>query len=183
MSTELAKETVKKVKLTAKNLPNSFNECKAQDLIFLLVEMFNKLIQHNDTIPTTLANTTRFHSRSAPNISIKDYIESKLFYLLHSGIGNRMEILWVHVPRLFLAVSFLSKPILHINPTILILVSNLTFIIGINKYVIVEKSVLLMILVYVDRMCALYPTFTINSLTSHRYAERLLLYCLIFIDS
>ena len=41
--------------------------------------------------------------------------------------------------------------------------------VGINKYVIVEKSVLLMILVFVDRMCALYPTFTINSLTAHRY--------------
>lgn len=45
-------------------------------------------------------------------------------------------------------------------------------LVGINKYVIVEKSVLLMILVFVDRMCALYPTFTINSLTAHRYAEK-----------
>lgn len=26
-----------------------------------------------------------------------------------------------------------------------------------------------MILIYVDRMCAIYPTFTINSLTAHRY--------------
>ncbi|KAJ3301626.1 hypothetical protein HDV03_000626 [Kappamyces sp. JEL0829] len=106
---------VKKPRLEVKLLPSEFYNCPVEDLISLVVEMFERLIQHNDEIPPTLANTTRFHSRTPPGIGVKEYIE-------------RM-----------------------------------------NKYVIVEKSVLLMTLVFVDRMCTLYPTFTINSLTAHRF--------------
>jgi hypothetical protein len=39
----------------------------------------------------------------------------------------------------------------------------------IYKYVIVEQAVLLMIVVFVDRMTKVYPNFILNSLTAHRY--------------
>lgn len=68
---------VKKVKLDTKSLPGKFSDCPPEDLISLVFDMFSRLIRHNDSIPQTLANTTRFHSRTAPGISIKDYIESK----------------------------------------------------------------------------------------------------------
>lgn len=69
----------KQIKLMAKTLCTSFSDCSSEDLISLLVEMFKKLIEHNDSIPTTLANTTRFHSRTAPGIGIREYVESKSF--------------------------------------------------------------------------------------------------------
>jgi hypothetical protein len=104
----------KKQKLDVKLLPKDFNKCPSEDLIVLVVDMFERLVKHNDAISPTLATTTRFHSRTPPAIGVKEYIE-------------RM-----------------------------------------NKYVIVEKSVLLMTLVYVDRLCTLFPSFTISSLTTHR---------------
>jgi hypothetical protein len=39
----------------------------------------------------------------------------------------------------------------------------------ITKYVIVEKSVLIMVVVYIDRMCLIYPEFVLSSLTIHRF--------------
>ena len=104
----------KKLK-TVVTLPSNYTDCSAEYLITLLVDMFSNLIRHNDNIPITMANTTRFHSRTAPAIQIKEYVER------------------------------------------------------INKYVVVEKSVLIMALIFVDRMCTLYPTFTISSLTAHRF--------------
>ena len=74
---QMSEKAIKKAKLTPKTLSISFNECAAEDLISLLVDMFGQLIQHNDTILTTLANTTRFHSRTAPGIGIREYVESR----------------------------------------------------------------------------------------------------------
>lgn len=37
--------------------------------------MLNRLINHNDQIPLTSTSLTRFHSRSPPTISIKDYLK------------------------------------------------------------------------------------------------------------
>ncbi|KAJ3055574.1 hypothetical protein HK097_010095 [Rhizophlyctis rosea] len=37
------------------------------------------------------------------------------------------------------------------------------------KYAAIEKSVLLLLLIYVDRICEIHRTFTISSLTAHRF--------------
>ena len=47
-------------------------------------------------------------------------------------------------------------------------INLLDYLRRICKYVVVEKSVLLVVLIWVDRMCALYPSFVISSLTAHR---------------
>jgi hypothetical protein len=36
------------------------------------------------------------------------------------------------------------------------------------KYASIEKSTLLLVLIYIDRMCELHKTFTVSSLTIHR---------------
>ena len=77
--------------------------------------MLGRLISHNDSIPLTPGNLTRFHSRTPPNISLNDYLRR------------------------------------------------------IVKYTSVEKSCLLILLIYIDRVCELHPHFTISSLTVHRF--------------
>lgn len=77
--------------------------------------MLNRLISHNDLIPITPSNLTRFHSRTPPNISLSDYLRR------------------------------------------------------IVKYTSIEKSCLLIILIYIDRVCELHPHFTVSSLTVHRF--------------
>lgn len=77
--------------------------------------MLGRLITHNDLIPLTPSNLTRFHSRTPPNISLSDYLRR------------------------------------------------------IVKYTSVEKSCLLILLIYIDRVCELHPHFTISSLTVHRF--------------
>ena len=77
--------------------------------------MLGRLISHNDLIPLTPNNLTRFHSRTPPNISLNDYLRR------------------------------------------------------IVKYASVEKACLLVLLIYIDRVCELHPQFTISSLTVHRF--------------
>lgn len=77
--------------------------------------MLGRLIIHNDLIPLTPSNLTRFHSRTPPNISLSDYLRR------------------------------------------------------IVKYTSVEKSCLLILLIYIDRVCELHPHFTVSSLTVHRF--------------
>lgn len=77
--------------------------------------MLGRLISHNDLIPVTSRNLTRFHSRTPPSISLHDYLRR------------------------------------------------------IVKYACVEKACLLVLLIYIDRICELHPEFTISSLTVHRF--------------
>lgn len=81
----------------------------------LIADMLGRLISHNDLIPLTPSNLTRFHSRTPPNISLTDYLRR------------------------------------------------------IVKYTSVEKSCLLILLIYIDRVCELHPHFTVSSLTVHRF--------------
>lgn len=84
-------------------------------ILFQIADMLGRLISHNDLIPLTPSNLTRFHSRTAPNISLSDYLRR------------------------------------------------------IVKYTSVEKSCLLILLIYIDRVCELHPHFTVSSLTVHRF--------------
>ncbi|KAL2917884.1 Pho80p cyclin [Polyrhizophydium stewartii] len=72
-------------------------------------------VAHNDRIPLTQGNLTRFHSRAAPGISISDYLRR------------------------------------------------------IVKYAAVERICLMILLIYIDRVCERKPDFTISSLTVHRF--------------
>ncbi|KAI8892258.1 cyclin-domain-containing protein [Globomyces pollinis-pini] len=98
-------------------VPRNYHDCSPEILVKLVIDLFNNLLIHNDTLNhiTTLSNVTRFHSRSIPNISIHDYLT-----------------------RIF-------------------------------KYVVVENSVLIILLIYVDRICEALPNFTISSYTAHRF--------------
>ena len=100
----------KLIEMTQKMLPTN----KLISL-FYLADMLGRLIAHNDLIPLTSSNLTRFHSRVPPNISLSDYLRR------------------------------------------------------IVKYTSVEKSCLLILLIYIDRVCELHPQFTISSLTVHRF--------------
>nr|KAJ3413094.1 hypothetical protein HK105_002172 [Polyrhizophydium stewartii] len=77
--------------------------------------MLSKLIAHNDNIPVTDQSLTRFHSRSPPSITIRDYI------------------------------------------------------VRIMRYANLEKAALLVLLIFIDRVCARHESFTISSLTAHRF--------------
>ncbi|CAG8470705.1 15129_t:CDS:1 [Dentiscutata heterogama] len=76
--------------------------------------MLCRLIAHNDQIPLTPSNVTRFHSRATPSITVSDYLRR------------------------------------------------------IVKYTSLERSCLLILLLYIDRVCE-NNAFTITSLTVHRF--------------
>ncbi|KAF9360589.1 hypothetical protein BGX34_007677 [Mortierella sp. NVP85] len=80
-----------------------------------LTIMIGRLTAHNDQIPLTSANLTRFHSRAPPQISVYDYLRR------------------------------------------------------IVRYTSLERACLLVILIYIDRVCERVRTFTISSLTVHRF--------------
>lgn len=55
-------------------VPASFNDAPIDHLVVLIADMLERLIAHNDRIPLSPESLTRFHSRSAPSISVIDYL-------------------------------------------------------------------------------------------------------------
>ncbi|CAO3630361.1 unnamed protein product [Mucor hiemalis] len=108
-----AAETTEAINLI--RVPEYFYAVDINYLTHMIADMLGRLISHNDLIPLTPSNLTRFHSRTPPNISLTDYLRR------------------------------------------------------IVKYTSVEKSCLLILLIYIDRVCELHPHFTVSSLTVHRF--------------
>ncbi|KAH7909954.1 cyclin-domain-containing protein [Hygrophoropsis aurantiaca] len=55
-------------------LPPAFENAEIDSLALLIADMLDRLIAHNDRIPLLPESLTRFHSRTAPGISILDYL-------------------------------------------------------------------------------------------------------------
>lgn len=55
-------------------IPWAFHDCSTETLIVLISHMLNLLIQHNDQVILTPDSLTRFHSKSAPDIKVLDYL-------------------------------------------------------------------------------------------------------------
>ncbi|KAJ3112630.1 hypothetical protein HDU96_004352 [Phlyctochytrium bullatum] len=96
-------------------VPEFFHLIDSAVLTHMIADMLCRLTAHNDQIPLTQSNLTRFHSRAPPAISIGDYLKR------------------------------------------------------IVKYASVERVCLLILLIYIDRVCERNRAFTISSLTVHRF--------------
>ncbi|KAI1506564.1 cyclin-domain-containing protein [Biscogniauxia marginata] len=98
-----------------KELPLRYELCDVEDMVTLISNMLAELIETNDTLAMKSGNLTRFHSRTAPGISVLDYLQR------------------------------------------------------LAKHATLTPPLLLSMVYYIDRLCALYPDFTINTLTVHRF--------------
>ncbi|KAG6010980.1 hypothetical protein E4U21_000007 [Claviceps maximensis] len=98
-----------------KVLPQQYELCAVEDIVELIAHMLAELIATNDAIRISSGGLTRFHSRTAPGISVRDYL-------------HRLARHATLTPPLLLAMVY-----------------------------------------YIDRLCALYSEFTINTLTVHRF--------------
>ncbi|KIM91958.1 hypothetical protein PILCRDRAFT_28289, partial [Piloderma croceum F 1598] len=56
-------------------LPRDFMDANIDHLALLIGDMLERLMTHNDRIPLSPESLTRFHSRSAPNITVLDYLK------------------------------------------------------------------------------------------------------------
>ncbi|PPQ89514.1 hypothetical protein CVT25_012186 [Psilocybe cyanescens] len=56
-------------------IPGEYNEAPIEHLVQLIADMLERLMAHNDRIPLSPESLTRFHSRSAPSISVLDYLK------------------------------------------------------------------------------------------------------------
>ncbi|KAG9256389.1 nuc-1 negative regulatory protein preg [Emericellopsis atlantica] len=98
-----------------KALPLKYEHCAVEDLVELIAHMLTELITTNDHIQMQSGRLTRFHSRTPPGISVRDYL-------------HRLA-----------------------------------------RHATLIPPILLSMVYYIDRLCAMYPEFTINTLTVHRY--------------
>ncbi|SPQ27346.1 1d8f7773-73d8-406a-94aa-f260b1e729c0 [Thermothielavioides terrestris] len=121
----LASDTVQNTSTVAKRpkpdaappkiLPLRYEHCPVEDMVVLIAHMLGELIETNDSLALKSGHLTRFHSRTAPGISVLDYL-------------HRLA-----------------------------------------KHATLTPPLLLSMVYYIDRLCALYPDFTINTLTVHRF--------------
>ncbi|KAF8070321.1 cyclin-domain-containing protein [Lyophyllum atratum] len=56
-------------------LPAAFEDAPMDQLVQLIADMLDRLMAHNDQIPLLPESLTRFHSRSAPSITVLDYLK------------------------------------------------------------------------------------------------------------
>lgn len=98
-----------------KVLPQRYELCQVEDIVVLIAHMLGELIETNDALALKSGHLTRFHSRTAPGISVLEYL-------------HRLA-----------------------------------------KHATLSPPLLLSMVYYIDRLCALYPDFTINTLTVHRF--------------
>ncbi|KAF4448843.1 phosphate system cyclin PHO80 [Fusarium austroafricanum] len=98
-----------------KVLPDRYELCAVEDMVELVAHMLAELIATNDAIRISNGGLTRFHSRTPPGISVRDYL-------------HRLARHATLTPPLLLAMVY-----------------------------------------YIDRLCAMYQEFTINTLTVHRF--------------
>ncbi|KAL7933415.1 cyclin domain-containing protein [Trichoderma chlorosporum] len=96
-------------------LPQKYEFCPVEHMVELIAYMLGELIATNDAIRISSGGLTRFHSRTPPGISVRDYL-------------HRLARHATLTPPLLLAMVY-----------------------------------------YIDRLCALYQEFTINTLTVHRF--------------
>lgn len=96
-------------------MPQKYEFCPAEHLVELIAHMLGELIATNDAIRISSGGLTRFHSRTPPGISVRDYL-------------HRLARHATLTPPLLLAMVY-----------------------------------------YIDRLCAMYQEFTINTLTVHRF--------------
>ncbi|KAJ4307155.1 Pho80p cyclin [Collariella sp. IMI 366227] len=99
----------------SKVLPRQYEFCAMEDIVVLIAHMLGELIERNDALALKSGHLTRFHSRTAPGISVSDYL-------------HRLA-----------------------------------------KHATLSPPLLLSMVYYIDRLCAMYPDFTINTLTVHRF--------------
>jgi hypothetical protein len=85
---------------------------------------------------------THFHSRSAPNISILDYLRR--------------------------IVRFVRVEVCNFFLTLFVLIDLTVFFSPFSLF-FSQKSILLLTLHYIDQICARMPLFTLSSLTCHRF--------------
>ncbi|KAF9878580.1 cyclin [Colletotrichum karsti] len=115
---ESSSSAAKRPKPTAgppKILPQRYELCSVEDMVVLISYMLSELIETNDALALRSGSLTRFHSRTAPSISVLEYL-------------NRLA-----------------------------------------KHATLTPPLLLSMVYYIDRLCSLYPEFTINTLTVHRF--------------
>lgn len=62
-------------KPVGKTVPDFYYECHMRDLVALVSRFLQEIVALNDTIPVSSENLTRFHSRTPPDISIRDYLQ------------------------------------------------------------------------------------------------------------
>lgn len=57
-----------------KIISENYFECSTGDIIVLVSSMLQELVNLNDALPFDASQLTRFHSRSPPSISLRDYL-------------------------------------------------------------------------------------------------------------
>ncbi|KAI1388780.1 cyclin-domain-containing protein [Hypoxylon trugodes] len=58
-----------------KVLPLRYELCEVEDMVTLIANMLGELIETNDSLAMKSGHLTRFHSRTAPGISVLDYLQ------------------------------------------------------------------------------------------------------------
>ncbi|KAJ5253787.1 hypothetical protein N7524_008677 [Penicillium chrysogenum] len=98
-----------------KLLPAKYELTEPSDLVVLISSMLMQLIQINDKMTLHHGQQTRFHSRTAPQISVFNYLQR------------------------------------------------------LTTHAKLSSAILLSMVYYIDRLCMLYPAFTVSCLTIHRF--------------
>lgn len=173
-------------------LPRDYAQCNVTDLGILISDMLMELVRINDKIPLQDGQLTRFHSRyvmplyfGLAKFSVSDYVKKwwEDTVCLPDEDGDMFEmheLSWeLATPRIHeveLPELELDAVPMHAELTANKFACSAPPGISVKDYLhrlivhaTLSPPVLLSMVYYIDRMCSLYPGFTISSLTVHRF--------------
>ena len=172
-------------------LPWAFHDCPTDTLVILISHMLDLLMQHNDQVQLTPDALTRFHSRAAPGISVIEYLRRIVKYtnMEVSPLFNVQSISWRSGWSTACLAEAQSRDARHtphgqlcraVEPRLVrrtihqMLQSAYSSTPGRRELLDYneaddKKIPLLSLLAYIDLTCANLPTFTLSTLTVHRF--------------
>jgi hypothetical protein len=134
-------------------MPLQYETCDVKDLGVLISDMLMELVRLNDGIPLQDGQLTRFHSR---------YVGCVLFCV--SCFTQLAGLDWIGLDRIA-GIELTLYRLCRAPPGI----SVKDYLTRLVVHATLPPPILLSMVYYVDRLCALYPAFTISSLTVHRF--------------
>ena len=142
-----------------KSLPIRYELVPVEDMVALIAHMLGELIDTNDQFALKAGHLTRFHSRYVPYLSS---LPPSPLTSYHPTQGQARAKEWKVF--FFFLLSLLTSDG-RTAPGI----SVLDYLNRLAKHATLTPPLLLSMVYYIDRLCALYPEFTINTLTVHRF--------------
>lgn len=147
-------------------VPAFFHLCELPDILAMVSEMINRLIAYNDRYLCCTCAVLYF---ILLYFTALYWLYCIALHCTRSPYSFSLLFLCSKIPHFPYSIPLSSSTLTRFHSRAPPGISISDYLRRIVRYASIEKSALLLILIYIDRICEAHRSFTISSLTSHRF--------------